>query len=180
MSKIQSSLIVPHQFDEVILANSNIILDTNILIELSIQNKGYFELFEKFNEKNCTYLTSDICYYEFMKISRSKKEMDIKKKLFANFEIVVLPTGKLTEEFEFILSILRGKNVSLADIMLGALLKKYEMNNNIFLLTSDIKDFGKSIYERKIIFNVSEEEQIKNIILCRLNTDESNIKASHY
>ncbi len=182
MSKNPNRLILPSQFNEIIRENSTILLDTNVLLNLGIQNTAHLELFELMNKKNCTYVTSDLCYLEFIKGSDSRKEMDIKEKLFTDFDIIVLPTSNLRQEFEFVVSLYRrsGKDISIADIALGSLLKKYIDAKNFYLLTEDVGDFWESLFERKIIVNISEEKHIQNLIFCTLKKEESSLKSQRF
>ncbi len=173
MQKIKEELITPHNFDET-TKDSYIILDTNILLNIAYSNKSYLELLSKLKGNNADLITFDVCFYEFLKGSNSNQEIKIKTEIFKRFDIEIITSKNLLEDYLKIIKVyrLKGRNVSFVDLFLASALAKYSINNQkIFILTGNYKDFYFNIFLRECIVIINSQDQIIPLVFLKLNKE---------
>lgn len=153
------------------ITNAAIILDTDILIGLTVQNPAYIELFEILDTNNCSYFTIDLCIFEFLKGVETIKDILFREELLRKFSIEIIPSADLKEEFKQIIAIYRRSSATMdiADLFLSAALKKYQNNGTMYLLTGNYTDFLINYFDRKFIIATEEEKYIKPLVFLQLN-----------
>lgn len=166
----QKKLVPIIPFNKVI-HHAFILLDTNILIGLGLEQEAYIDLFTLLDRQECSYFTTDLCKWEFIRGSANKKIIKDKEALFSKLDIGIVPIANLYKEFLEIQCLFRlsGKDISIADLFLAAVLKKYMNTINLFLITEDIKAFPRNFFGRKLILNI-DHGQIQPLLFCQLNT----------
>ncbi len=166
-------LIFPLNFESFI-KDSYIILDTNIFINLAINNKIYLDFIIFLKNNNVDLITFDLCYWEFLKGSVNENEIGKKNKIFKELEIGVLPSRNLIDTYLETIRLYRrkGREVSLVDLFLAAGLIKYSKGNQkIYLLTGNYKDFYFNIFIREKIVLVNTSEQITPLVFLSINKE---------
>lgn len=171
---------MPNNYDKLILSdqfnqkftNSFILLDTSILINITLKKQSYLELFLLMDQQNCSYFTIDLCAYELYKGSETQEAFNQKKEIFEKLDISINPCNLYKTEFNDILAIYRksGQDVSITDMFLAAALKKYVQNERVFLLTEDIGHFWGQFFTREVIVNIETNKHIKPLAFCRFNS----------
>lgn|SRR5690606_24979454 len=157
-----------------LLLNSTIVLDTNILINISRRSECHEELHKLFMQNNCNYMSIDLCILEFLRGSSNNLELNNNKELIKIFDIFKIPLSSLSKELEEVSVVYKQKdtNPSMVDLGLISLLWKYKKYPKIFLLTENYKDFFSPFLDKVLIWNYEENNKIIPIVLYKINSDE--------
>ena len=150
----------PYQFPS-FLRNSDLLVDTNFFIDSFSTPENFVKFISTLKQNGVEIVSTPFTKYEFLK-SRTIDVVRRKEKFFHELVGTILEFDintekqmiELIEEYKQYMEV-----VSVADLILGCLLKRYK--RNLYLLTRDHKDFPTTIFERRHVFNIDGIRDIK-------------------
>lgn len=149
----------------------HILLDTNFFIDLAKGTKKFEPLLNKFKKNNCILVTIPPVIIEFLRGIEDLNEYKRRIKLLKLLEITSLPLTRdiVNDALEFARLYGReGKNVSVADYLLAATLKKFH-RGKMLLLTRDHYAFPLSVFDRAQLEPIEYERGIHLFVLYSFN-----------
>lgn len=141
--------------------NSNILLDTTVFIDASLNPTRFGEFFNELKKHGVTLFTLDLVIVEFLRGSQNEKRFIEKKAFVENIIETCLPVTdkinktaiELTREY-----LSEGKGISTTDFLLASTLVNYP--NKLFLMTRNTNDFSSDIFELANCFNIIHKRGI--------------------
>lgn len=161
------------------LNNSTLLLDTNFFIDAFSKPKDFGEFIASLRTANVALVCCSIVRFEF---TRSQHPDVLRKKIKYFDDLVenLLPIDRKTEGlifevmFEYKDAII---GVSVADVILAALLKRYR---KLRLLTRNHSDFPTSVFQREEIFNIQSTRDIKTYAVYSYKPEEKMIEKTPF
>ncbi len=136
-------------------------MDTNVFIDASFNLRFFTQLFGRLTDAGATLVTSDFVKAEFLKGAPDSLSYKAKGEFIDRFAKHILPTdGEIIKNIYDLIGEykLDGQNVSMVDLSLGGMLKKY--GSNLLLLTRNANDFPLRIYSLEGIINFPKAKGI--------------------
>ena len=131
------------------LKHKHLLLDTNVFVDASIKSSIFTSFFNTLKKSDVTLTTLDVVKYEVLKGSTNQQKYREKELFIDNIIDAVIPLTKEIDKltYELILQYAKdGAGVSIADLLLGAVLMQY--GTNICLMTRDTTDFIQRIFKQ--------------------------------
>jgi predicted nucleic acid-binding protein len=160
------------------LQNKYAILDTNVLIYGATYSEKFAPFFNVLEQYHVKSITSDAIIFEFLRGAQVREHLEVKiryLKLLLGEHITKLPINpEIFETARKISNIYSNKDISttkqisIVDCIIAAQLKKYnESREQLFLITTDNKDYPLSIFDRIGIYTIDADKEILNLgIYC--------------
>lgn len=150
------------------LRSSYLVLDTNIFIH-ALKHPEVKDFLFEISESGCSIFTIPSVVFEVVRGSRNSEQFEEYTKFIHGLVDSIWPIEKFVDEHEeFILvNSTFNANMPYTDFLLALVLYHFR-SQKCFIMTTDIADFKKDIFDRELVtyFN---EDKIVNIALFSLN-----------
>jgi hypothetical protein len=152
--------------DLAFLSSGTVLVDTCFLLDANSKPKVYGDFIGELRGNGVTVVSLELVRVEFV---RTKKTEDFKKKLayFNGLVESILPVDVELERLILDLIVEYGEDldgVSVIDLYLAAALKRYK---NLFLLTSNHRDFPGHVFTRCSVFNFELPKAVQTYAFYR-------------
>lgn len=148
-------IITPQDFFQT-FKNKYILLDTSVFIDSFLHPAEFGKLFNNLKAQGATLVSLDAVKIEFLKGAPNAEKYKQKEDFFNEIIDTCLPitNDTLLNLYELVQKYREeGKNISVTDLLLGAILMQYK--SNLFLLTKNTTDFPINIFDLKSYMNIS-------------------------
>lgn len=163
------------------LKNSNLLIDTNILIA-AINFPDYLKLLFDIKNAGCEFCTVPAVYFEFIRGSDCIDVLNKRINFVKQLQISVYPIEKhffeknlddWKEGIVVLQKILKGADY--ADFQLGLFLYKFRNSSSEnYVLTENCNHFPLSIFSRKFLITFDTDKEIRNHAIYEMSNDKLN------
>lgn len=153
-----------------LLKDKHLLLDTNVFIDASFHLTFFTKLFTDLTSCGTTLVTSDLVKSEFLKGAPDNSAYSTKELFLNRFAKFTLPTDQeVIKNIDYLIKEykLDGQNVSIVDLSLGGLLKKY--GDNLLLMTKNVNDFPIRIFKLVGVINFPKDKGIYSYGVYSIN-----------
>jgi|GEM_PF-735231 len=170
------------------LENKYLLLDTNMLISIAKNGDSFVDFFNDLEKYNVKSIIDYAVKFEFLRGAKTESDSKHKEEyldiLLGENRAELVSTNEIFENAREISNIYARKDqkltkqISFADCLIAAQMKKYNENGSgdrLFLATIDNNDFPLFVFDRIKIYTVDFGTEIINVGIYRFNKEKYEV-----